>query len=137
MIVVDASVALAWVLSDTEERLRYSAQVAAAGMAGDKLIAPAVFPAEIAYVLLKKGRGAKWGAAKIAEYAEVIDLFRVELYEAPQSIAARVRFAIRHHVQGYDALYLALAMSTGAILATSDAGMRIAAAVARVKVFVL
>ena len=78
-----------------------------------------------------------WGAAKIAEYAEVIDLFRVALYEAPQSIAARVRFAIRHHVQGYDALYLALAMSTDAVLATSDAGMRTAAAAASVKVFVL
>ena len=51
------------------------------------------------------------------------------------SVAAQVRFAIRHHVQGYDALYLALAMQTGAALATFDGGLKTAARTVGVDLF--
>ncbi|WP_157268561.1 type II toxin-antitoxin system VapC family toxin [Azohydromonas aeria] len=135
MIVVDANVALSWVLPDTEERHLFSADVAAAGMAGEALIAPVVFPAECSYVLLKKGRQNRWGAVKTAECAEIIDLFRIELYQIEQNIAEQVRFALHRHVQGYDALYLALALQTGARIATHDNGLRAAARAARATLF--
>ena len=98
MIVVDANVALSWVLQDTPERHLYSAAAAAAGVGGERLIA-------------------------------------LQTHALDDSIAAQVRFAIRHHVQGYDALYLALAMQTSAKLATMDGGLRTAARSAGVELF--
>jgi len=133
VIVVDANVLLASVLRDTEAGHRYAAQLAAAGAAGEPLAAPAVLPAEVSYVLLKQGRRNRWGEAKTAENAEIVDLFRVELFMIEQSVAAQVRFATRHNVQGFDALYLALAMSLGARLATLDGGLRSAARAAGVE----
>jgi predicted nucleic acid-binding protein len=135
VVVVDANIALAWVLQDTPANHLYSARVAAAAMSGERLIAPMVFPAEISYALLKKGRSGRWGEALIAEYAEVIGNFRVQLHAIEESIAAQVRFAVRHHVQGYDALYLALAMHSGAPLATLDGGLKTAARAAGLRLF--
>lgn len=136
MIVVDASVALSWVLPDTDEHHRYGTAVAPAGSAdGRQLIAPAAFHVQCSYVLLKRGRAGCQGEARIAECAEVIDAFSVQPHAVQQAIAAQVRFAVRHHVQGYDALYLALAMQTGAALATFDGGLKTAARAAGVKLF--
>ena len=47
-------------------------------------------------------------------------------------MASLVRFAVRHHLQGYDAVYLGLALHLGARLATLDGGLRTAAKVAGV-----
>lgn len=128
MIVVDANVALAWVLQDTDEHHRYSAGITELGHNGaEDLIAPSVLIGEVAYVLLKRGRDLRWGAARVAEMAEVIDLFQVRLVEIAQPVATMVRFATRHNVSGFDAFYLALAMSAGAKLATLDKGLRAAA----------
>ena len=136
MIVVDASVALSWVLPDTEANHRYSADVAEAGLTGKKrLIVPLIFQAECSYVLLKRGRAARWGDALIGEYAELIDWFSLETHVVVQDIAPQVRFAARYNVQGYDALYLALAMQTGATLATVDGGLKTAARIAGVELF--
>ena len=136
MIVVDACVGLAWVLDDSEERHRYGAEVAQAGLERRRqLIALMAFHAECSYVLLKRGRAGRWGEARIAECAELIDFFAVKPYAVQQSIVSQVRFAVRHHVQGYDALYLALAMQTGAALATFDSGLKMAARIAGVELF--
>ena len=54
VIVVDASVALAWVLPDTEQNVAYSARVADAGISGsDELVAPRLLTTECSYRLLK------------------------------------------------------------------------------------
>lgn len=136
MIVVDASVALAWVLPDTEERHQYAGSVAAAQrLGGQKLLAPVIFTAECSYQLLKLGRARRWGSAKIEEYAEVIGIFMTELRAIEPSLASQVRFANRFNVQGYDALYLALALETGAELATLDNGLRNAAKAAGAKLW--
>ena len=77
----------------------------------------------------------RWGEAHIVECAELIDFFAVRPYVVQQSIVSQVRFAVRHHVQGYDALYLALAMQTGAALTTFDGGLKTAARIAGVELF--
>jgi predicted nucleic acid-binding protein len=46
---------------------------------------------------------------------------------ANASIATHVRFAVRHHTQGFDAVYLGLALATGAKIATLDKGLLAAA----------
>ena len=54
LIVVDASVALAWVLPDTEQNVAYSARVADACISGsDELVAPRLLTTEGSYRLLK------------------------------------------------------------------------------------
>lgn len=133
MIVVDASVALAWVLPDTEQNLAYSARIADAGISGsDELMAPRLLTTECSYRLLKYGRQRRWGEAKIAEFAETIDLFNMRYFENSSPVASLVRFAVRYHVQGYDAVYLGLALHLGAKIATLDGGLRTAAKAAGV-----
>ena len=133
MIVVDASVALAWVLPDTEQNVAYSARVADAGISGsNELVAPRLLTAECSYRLLKYGRQRRWGEAKIAEFAETIDLFNMRYFESSSPMASLVRFAVRYHVQGYDAVYLGLALHLGGKIATFDGGLRTAAKAAGV-----
>lgn len=136
MIVVDASVALAWVLDDTEEAHQYSAAVAEQALSGaDTLAAPRLLTTECAYVLLRRGRAAKWGAVLTAEYAEVIESIPMRLYRTVAPISSQVRFAMQYNVQGYDAVYLGLALALGAQLATLDGGLRTAAKAAKVPLF--
>lgn len=135
MIVVDASVALAWVLPDTQSNQRYSAVIAQAGLARtEELLAPRLLTTECSYRLLKYGRRHHWGEAKIAESAEVIDLFNIRYFDNADAVASLVRFAVRHHVQGYDAVYLGLAVQLGAKLATLDGGLKTAARAAGVEI---
>ena len=135
MIVVDANIALSWVLEAEGGAFDYAQTVAREGVAGRALIAPAVLRAECGYVLLKKGRAGKWGAVKIAEFAEVIEAFNVQLYESDATLPEHVRFALRHNVSGFDAYYLALAMRAGAAIATQDKGLIAAAKAAGVSPF--
>lgn len=132
MVVVDASVALAWVLDDTDAAHRYSADVV---QDGDALAAPRIITTECAAVLLRRGRALKWGAVLTAEYAEVIESFPMRLYRTLAPISTQVRFALQHNVQGYDAVYLGLALALGARLATLDGGLRTAARSAGVELF--
>lgn len=136
MIVVDASVALAWVLDDTEAAHRYAAGVAEAKIiGGEELIAPMLMAQECSYRLLKVGRTKRWGEALTAEYGETIDAIGVRYLDQTSTVAGLVRFAVRRHVQGYDAVYLALAIATGSRLATLDGGLRTAARAAGVELF--
>lgn len=138
MVVVDVSVALAWVLTDVDENHLYSAHVAELGQNGTEvLIAPSVMLGEAAYVLLKRSRERKWGAARVAEMAEIIDFFQVRLVESAGPLASVIRFASRHNVAGFDAFYLALAISAGAKLATLDGGLASAARAAGVELLEL
>lgn len=133
MIVVDASVALAWVLDDSEANHRYAADVAAAKLEGDEeLIAPMLMAQECSYRLLKIGRTKRWGEAVVAEYGETIDMIGVRYLDQLSTVSGLVRFAVRRHVQGYDAVYL---LATGAKLATLDGGLKTAARTAGVELF--
>lgn len=128
MIVVDASIALAWVLPDTDANQRHAARIAQAAISGiEELAAPRLLVTECTYRLLKYGRAHRWGEAKIADCAEFIDAFGMRYFDNTSALAGLVRFAVRHHVQGYDAVYLGLAMQLDASLATLDGGLRSAA----------
>jgi predicted nucleic acid-binding protein len=137
VVVVDSSVVLAWVLKDTDANHLYSDRVAQLGLDGvDTLAAPLVMTTECAAVLLKKARAGKWGAVLAAEYAETIQAIPMRYYASQAPIAAQVRFAFQHNVQGYDAVYVALAQLLSAKLATLDGGMKTAARAAGVELFV-
>ncbi|WP_164885062.1 type II toxin-antitoxin system VapC family toxin [Rubrivivax rivuli] len=123
-------------MDDTDDNHRYSYEVARLAHEGRQLLlAPSVFLCEVTYTLLRRGRAGRWGHALIEERAELIDVFRVRLIESTASVPAMARFALRHNVQGFDAFYLALALSAGAQLATLDGGLRSAARRAGVELF--
>lgn len=93
----------------------------------DSLVAPLLMRTECAYVILKRSRALGWGDARAAEYAEFIDSVPVRYMNTNSPIASHVRFAVRHHTQGFDAVYLGLAIATGAKIATLDKGLLAAA----------
>ena len=108
-------------------------RTAPAGIARvDELVAPRLLTTEGGYRLLKYGRQHRWGEAKISEFAETIDLINLRYFESSSPVASLVRFAVRYHVQGYDAVYLGLALHLGAKIATLDGGLRTAARAAGV-----
>lgn len=128
VIVVDASVALAWTLPDTEANHRFAADVLELQAAGYTLVVPgSVFTAEVSFVLLKYGRRVKEGEAMMGERAEFIEQFIDQEYQLTTRVPTLVSYAVRHNVQGYDAVYLGLAQYLGAWLATLDLGLRTAA----------
>nr|WP_255763603.1 type II toxin-antitoxin system VapC family toxin [Pelomonas sp. P7] len=123
-------------MDESEVNHQYAADVAAAKLEGDEeLIAPMLMAQECSYRLLKIGRTKRWGEALVAEYGETIDMIGVRYLDQLSTVSGLVRFAVRRHVQGYDAVYLALALATGAKLATLDGGLKTAARAAGVELF--
>lgn len=56
--------------------------------------------------------------------------------ESPQGIGRELRLAQTHGLTAYDAAYLAVALNTGAILASNDDALRRAAVSVGVQVFI-
>ncbi|TAG26645.1 MAG: PIN domain-containing protein [Burkholderiales bacterium] len=123
--VVDASVALAWVFETEGQSQRFAAEIYHAQQAGVlKLHTPAVFHAEIAYRLAKTGRAKKLKSVTILEQAEVIAM-AIDFTEhlGNSDCVTLTRFALEHNIQGYDAIYLALALEKRIGVATLDKGL--------------
>jgi predicted nucleic acid-binding protein len=136
VVVVDASVALGWALPELAAPDEYGDRVAlAARKSPGLLVAPRVFAAECCHALLKNGRRLRHPAEAIESMADDIDCRGILLMPGRRGLIEQVSFALRHHVQGYDAHYLALALSIGAELATADRGLRAAAERAGVPLF--
>jgi len=137
-VVVDSNVALGWLAlrKDSETLHRYAGRLAeASALKEARLIAPYVFTAECAYTLLKRGRAQDWPEEELRMYAELLDFYPIAMDEEVMPLPEQVEFALEHNVQGFDALYLALAIEKNAMLATADKGLRAAAELAGVEVF--
>lgn len=128
LVVVDASVALAWYLPDTIANLKYAAAVREA-RTDNRIISlvPDVWAAEIAYRLLKLSRTKRPGIAiELAQIAAFLDRFPQSVHATPRSVSEIVGLAIRYHLQSWDALYFDAAVRHGAMLATLDGGLKTA-----------
>lgn len=137
-VVVDSNVALGWLVLETDKDSlhRYADRLAdAVALEEAELIAPYVFNAECAYTLLKRGRAQDWSESLIQAYAELIPLYAVGMDDDIMPLPEHVELALEHNVQGFDALYLALAIERKAALATADKGLRAAAERAGVELF--
>jgi predicted nucleic acid-binding protein len=89
-----------------------------------ELCAPAIFHAEITYQLTKTGRAKRLKSVALIEQAELIASAISHTDQLTHAdCVALTRFAMEHHVQGYDAHYLALAMLRGIGVATLDKGL--------------
>lgn len=129
--VVDASVALAWVLppgDDAAVNALYG-EATSGGVA-----APVIWPLEVANVLLRRERARLLkrpdrlaGLAALAKLRPLIDL-----HAAAVPFAAGDALAERHRLSTYDASYLELALRLALPLASLDAALRQAAVIERV-----
>jgi len=131
-IVVDASVALAWVLPDETN----SAVIAILSDNQDvRWRAPSHWPVEVANGLLMAERGERIDLARVSRSIMILSKLDVVLdYEGVKQAFSRVLPLARvHRLTVYDALYLELAERLGAPLATLDRQLRDAAQTIGVK----
>jgi predicted nucleic acid-binding protein len=125
MMILDASVALAWCLVDERSALAYSIldRVAADGAA-----VPAHWPLEMANGLLSAERRRRIDSDGIADASRLLDRLPIEIVPVDLTTAAwPVLASVREHgLSAYDAAYLDLARSRGLPLATLDNQLRVA-----------
>jgi len=126
--VLDASVALAWVVDPNPDP--YATVVQQRASAGDRAIVPALWRLEISNVLAAVHRrgllsvqetdeGLKYYEGFLARHADIVT--------ALPSMRELLRKALELGLTSYDAMYIDLALTENLPLATLDKGLRAAA----------
>lgn len=123
MIVVDASLIIALILLEDnagDPGLVYDA------MRATQIIAPAHWPAEIANALWANQRRGRISADSLSAAIDYLIAFKPRIDPAPSLVhmPALVQFADKERLTVYDAIYVQLALSNKASLATIDGDMR-------------
>jgi|SRR5579862_1839779 len=113
MRIVDASVALKWVIEEEGSE-------AASALAGESLSSPSLVLAECANALWAKALRREITGAEVLERLELLRAAPVLLVPLEELVeeATRLALMLRHHV--YDCLYLALAVREKTRLVTAD-----------------
>jgi predicted nucleic acid-binding protein len=131
--VLDASVALAWVVDQKPDP--YAAVVQQRVRAGERAIVPALWQLEITNALAAVERRGVLSAAEVEEglrYFEGFLVAQAEIISAFPGMREILRLARELGLTSYDALYVDLARREALPLATLDKGLRAAAAKAGV-----
>jgi predicted nucleic acid-binding protein len=126
--VLDASVALAWVVDRNPDP--YAALVQQRVGAGDRAIVPALWQLEVTNVLAAVQRRGVLSAAEVEEglrYFEGFLAARAEIFGAVPGMREILGLAYELGLTSYDALYIDLARREGLALATLDKRLRVAA----------
>lgn len=131
MLVVDASVALAWCFEDEATE---STDAVLERVAREGAIVPDLWRFEVADVLITAERRARITAADATRLHALLASLPVAPESAPSATAVLAAVARDYALTAYDAAYLELAMRHGADLATRDAALLKAAAAAGVTV---
>ena len=131
-LVVDASVTAAWCFEDEQtmyarRRLRRSKDFV--------FFAPAIWPLEMANVLLVNERRKRITLAETARFVSLLNELAIQVDQPPgmRPFEATLLLARAHGLSVYDASYLELALRKGAPLATLDSKLRAAAKAAGVR----
>ena len=108
-----------------------------AGLADDEALVPALWPLEVANVLLVAERRRQLSRADALRFLELIAALPVEVDRAPTIREMGDVFALghAHGLSAYDAAYLAVAARERLPLATRDGSLRAAARAAGVAIF--
>ena len=114
---MDASVAMAWCFEDEETE---ATDIVLDRLRDDDAAVPAIWPLEVANVLLVAERRDRLSEAQASRFLELLTQLPIEVDEAPHDLAAIVAAGRRHELSSYDASYLVLAERLGAPLATLD-----------------
>lgn len=130
-VVLDASTALSAVLPD-ERSSSARAIVEAAAERG--VIVPSLWACEIQNALVIAVRRGRCSERTASEALEILRSLADEVVE-PRGLGTEYRLAITHQLTAYDAVYLSVAIASGAALVTEDRRLRAAASAAGVDLF--
>lgn len=119
-VILDASTALAAVLPDEGSTF---ARAALALSLEQGLVVPALWIYEVQNGLTMALRRNRIDLASATEVLNVLRELRAE-QRAPHGLGEEFRLAQTHALTAYDAAYLAVALATGATLATNDNRLR-------------
>lgn len=131
-VVVDASVALAWVLPGEGTDAALALRNRAADAPALRILAPPCFWYEVANVLWAAVRRGRLRRAEAEEALASLRAFSVETWSvAPEGCLA---LAFQHGLAVYDSSYLELAAESGAVLWSLDEALRAAARAVGIRV---
>jgi predicted nucleic acid-binding protein len=125
VIVVDASVAIAWCLKD--ESSGY-ADTVLERVVDEGAAAPGHWSLEVANAILSAERRGRLAAEEVAGVSGLLDRLEIEIVPIGLSTAMWSVLAVarEHGLSAYDAVYLGLAQFRGVPLATLDERLRLA-----------
>jgi len=137
ILVLDASVTLAWQFKRADPAEAVLAEQALNELSTAQAMVPAIWYAEMANGVLRGERQGILQPAQIAFFLNELAHTEIEIdEESPRTHQASVLALARTHgLTTYDATYLELAMRSGAVLATFDRKLAAAAKAAGVPVF--
>ena len=123
-LVIDASVALAWLLDD-EKDLR--ADRALNRVIESGALVPHLWQLETRNALLTAGRRGRISAVEVSERLDALKGLPIRVDDGP-NLQVAFDLATLHTLSFYDAIYLELAKRRGAELATLDGALSLATA---------
>jgi predicted nucleic acid-binding protein len=133
MLVIDASVALAWVLPDEHSD---RAEAVLGRVVSEGAIVPAIWPLEVANALLVGEIRGRITSDQVTQAVAVLRELPIDVapLSAGRAFGAILALARAHRLTAYDAAYLDLAMGQGLPLASLDDPMCAAAVATGVEV---
>lgn len=117
MFVIDASVAMTWCFEDEASR---KADAVLDRLRDEEAVVPAIWPLEVANVLLVAERRGRLSEAKANRFLELLSQLPIDVDSSPTDVPGTVAAGRRHGLTSCDASYLVLAERLGASLATLD-----------------
>ena len=117
MFVIDTSVAMAWCFEDEATQ---ATDAVLDLLRTDQVVVPAIWPLEVANVLLVAERRGRLTEAQASRFLELLAQLPINVDTSPTDMAGIVATGRRHTLSSYDAAYLLLAERLGAALATLD-----------------
>ena len=133
MFVIDASVTMAWCFADEATP---ATEAVLDQFADDEAVVPAVWPLEVANVVLVAERRRRLTEAQASRFLDLLRQLPISVDDARTDLAAVVAAGRGHELSSYAASYLVLAERTGAPLATLDRRLADAATRAGVRLLV-
>ena len=132
-VVLDCSIAMTWCFEDESDPL---AERVLDQLWSTEAIVPAIWPLEVANVLVSAERRNRLTPSDSARFLGLLQELPIQVLECPgaAAVAEVVSIAREQGLSAYDASYLHLAMTKGASLATLDGGLQRAAAACGVAV---
>lgn len=117
MFVVDASVTMAWCFEDEATE---ATDAVLDRLRSERALVPAIWPLEVANVLLVAQRRGRVSEAQIGRFVRLLAQLPVDVDETGPDIASLVALGRTHALSSSDASYLLLAERAGLPLATLD-----------------
>jgi predicted nucleic acid-binding protein len=115
--VIDTSLAMAWCFEDEATE---ATDAVLDRLRSDEAAVPAIWPLEVANVLLVAERRGRLSEAQASRFLELLTQLPIDVDDVPGELAGIVAAGRHHELSSYDASYLILAERLGATLATLD-----------------